>query len=129
VDKLIGFTAIAYTCALSIGSLVKPVKLDTNISNIDKLLHLGAYFGLAILWLSYFHIVKTSATQKWAKPIFYIAIALALVVYGIVIELLQGSATTYRTPDVWDVLANSIGVILGSLTFLLFFKKFKGLKS
>jgi glycopeptide antibiotics resistance protein len=73
--------------------------------------------------------VKTSATQKWAKPIFYIAIALALVVYGIVIELLQGSATTYRTPDVWDVLANSIGVILGSLTFLLFFKKFKGLKS
>ena len=129
MDKLIGFTAIAYTCALSIGSLVKPVKLDTSISNVDKLLHLGAYFGLAILWLTYFHIVKTTTTQKWAKPVVYISIALSLVVYGIVIELLQGSATTYRTPDVWDVFANSIGVILGSLTFLLFFKKFKGLKS
>ena len=57
---------------------------------------------------------------------FYIAIALALVIYGTVIELLQGSATTYRTPDVWDVLANSIGVILGSLTFLLFLRNLKG---
>ena len=132
MGKIIGFTAIAYTCALTIGSLVKPVKLiDTTISNIDKLLHLGAYFGLAVLWLCFIHSIKTGATQHWVafKPKVYITMAILLVLYGIIIELLQGSATTYRTPDVWDVLANSIGVLLGSLTFLLFFKKFKELKS
>ena len=129
MDKILGFVAISYTIALTIGSLVKPVTIDVSVRNIDKLLHLGAYFGLAMLWLSYYHLIKTSQYRKWAKPRAYAVVAIALVVYGIVIEILQGSATTYRTPDGWDVLANSIGVALGTLTFVLFFKKFIGLKS
>lgn len=129
VGKLLSIVAIGYTCALTIGSLIKPVQIDTSISNIDKLLHTGAYFGLALLWLSYIHLLKTSVERKWAQTRVYVITALILVIYGIVIELLQGSLTSYRTPDVWDVLANSIGVLLGSLLFVLFFKKFNGLKS
>ncbi len=129
VDKALGFIAVSYSIALTIGSLVKPIAVKTTISNIDKLLHLGAYFGLAILWLLYIHVLKMSLHRNWASSKIYFGTASLLIIYGIVIEVLQGSTTTYRTPDVWDVLANTIGVILGSLLFMLLFKKFNGLKS
>jgi glycopeptide antibiotics resistance protein len=34
------------------------------------------------------------------------------ILFGIIIEILQGTLTTYRSADINDVLANSLGVIL-----------------
>lgn len=128
--KILGVITLAYTSALALGSLVKPVRIDTTITHLDKLMHFSAYCGLAALWLSLLHLLRTRTTQKkWAPVRFYVIIGAALVVYGIIIELLQGGLTTYRTPDVWDAIANTVGVLVGSFAFILFFKKFKGLKS
>ena len=130
VVRILWVLTIGYTSALTIGSLIKPVHIDTTITNIDKLLHAGAYLGLTVLWMSLMHLLMTARSRKeWASLRSYIAIAVVLVIYGIIIELLQGGLTDYRTPDHWDVMANTLGVLMGSLTFMLFFKKFKGLKS
>ena len=128
VPKIICIVALSYTIALTIGSLIKLVDLTISFTYIDKVLHLVAYFGLSVLWLSFYHLIKKDFWTQWKPKMYYVFIAIALVIYGIIIELLQGSATNYRTPDMWDVLANSIGVVLGSTAFVLFFKNFKRLK-
>ena len=36
-------------------------------------------------------------------------------IYGIIVEVLQGTFTTYRTEDIADVFANSLGVVFAIL--------------
>lgn len=129
VLKILSVVAVFYTATLTIGSLIKPVKITVSINHIDKFLHLGAYLGLAFLWLSLYHLIKQRKLKGWQPFRSYIFIAILLVFYGIMIEVLQGGVTDYRTPDLWDVLANFIGVVLGGSTFILFFKTFKRLKT
>jgi glycopeptide antibiotics resistance protein len=42
-----------------------------------------------------------------------VKIILYAIVYGTIIEVLQGVATVDRDPDVLDVLANSLGALFG----------------
>jgi glycopeptide antibiotics resistance protein len=37
------------------------------------------------------------------------------IIFGIIIEVLQGTVTAYRSSDINDVLANTIGVLLMSV--------------
>lgn len=129
VGKIIGVVATLYTILLTIGSLIKPVHVVPKVTNFDKLLHAGAYFGLAVLWLLFYFMYKKITVKKSTQLKTYLIIALILIGYGIVIEVMQGSLTIYRQPDVWDVLANTIGVLCGCLCFALFFKKFKALNT
>ena len=46
-------------------------------------------------------------------------VAFACFVFGMLIEVLQGTLTSYRTPDWWDVVANSTGVVLAVLFFIV----------
>tara|TARA_B100000795_G_scaffold34444_1_gene22700 strand:- start:1695 stop:1928 length:234 start_codon:yes stop_codon:yes gene_type:complete len=48
--------------------------------------------------------------------------ALICIVYGTVLELLQGSLFSERFTDVYDILANAIGVLLGIVILKLFFR-------
>ncbi len=66
----------------------------------DKLEHIAAYTGL-MLW---FGGMFRRTLQPW--------VALALVVLGGGLELLQGLTPT-RTPDVLDLEADTIGVLIG----------------
>ncbi len=66
----------------------------------DKLEHIAAYAGL----MAWFGGMFRRTSQLW--------IAIALVVLGGVIELLQGLTPT-RTPDVLDLTADTIGVLIG----------------
>lgn len=81
--------------------------------NSDKIYHLFAYFSLAISWL--FSFLKKQNSK--------FIIALGCIIYGIIIEVLQNTLTTYRTGDYLDVLANTLGVVLGLVVFNLIFKK------
>ena len=66
----------------------------------DKVQHLGAFAFLTVWFAGVFerhHAVR---------------IAIALLAYGILIELLQ-SLTTYRAAEVLDVVADACGVALG----------------
>jgi VanZ family protein len=93
-------------------SFFTPPKTELdNISNIDKLAHICMYGGLcSILWIEYLR----SHIQIQRIRAFIGGIVLPIAFSGI-IELLQEYATTNRSGDWADMIANSIGVILAAL--------------
>jgi len=115
-DKAI-FIAISITIFIAILSLIKTDNiLLESFSNSDKVYHAIAYFFLMLSWLYTFH--KKEAFNKNVKYVI-----LACFIYGIIIEVLQGITTTYRTASYLDMLANGSGVVLAVLAFHLFEKK------
>ena len=106
--------AIGITIAIAYLSLMRMPKVEViSFNNIDKLYHLFAYFTLSSCWLFSFY----------KKPSLKYIIILICIIYGIIIEVLQDTLTLYRTGDYNDVLANTIGIILGLLVFNIILKK------
>ena len=109
--------AILCTLAILIGSLVSINSLVANIpvKLSDKSLHAMAYFVLAFCWFY--------ATYKSSRiHVSTFMVALLIIAFGMVVEALQGGLTSYREADVFDMLANSIGVFLAYLVFKLVLK-------
>jgi VanZ family protein len=94
-------------------SLLQLPSSKINIINIDKAYHSIAYFALGITWLFAYY-------KKPEKKYF---IVICCIIFGIIIEVLQSSLTSYRTGDYVDAIANSCGVLLALLIFNLFVKK------
>jgi hypothetical protein len=92
-----GWFGIALTLAVSL----MPPALGDDSGHADKLVHLFGYAFLMFWW------AQLVTRQRWK-------LAVAVVLYGIVIELLQ-DLTPARQPDLLDALANSGGVLLGWL--------------
>ena len=110
------YISVAITVSITTLSLVKTQeKLLTNISNEDKFLHLFAYLTLTTSWL----ISKEVKFKKIAD----IVILICCFIFGIIIEVLQVSITTYRSASFLDVIANSLGIILGFILFKTFIRK------
>lgn len=86
---------------------------------MDKLVHFGIHFILVFCWLVYY--TKSSSSFQ-LRNILYIA--LICVIYGILIEVLQGVTKT-RGSELADVYANITGTALGVLVFLILKTKFK----
>lgn len=115
--QLLFAAALAYTGLITYLSLINLA--DTSVGKLgvgDKLMHLGAYFGLAIIWLLFF--LFKAENERFAKNI--VLICAGCIVFGTFIEVLQHMLTEYRQLDLLDVLANSIGAIVaGALVWLL----------
>jgi len=77
-----------------------PPRSTVSIGEYDKISHLFAYLCLA---LNSFILIK---------PKKYFVGAIAIICYGISIELLQAYIPG-RFPSFWDGLANSSGVVIG----------------
>ena len=109
---------IAISVALFIGylSLKKMEALPIQFSHSDKMYHAVAYFLLGFTWLLSF----PKSSQK--KRLKY-AIVILCIIYGIVIEVLQGTLTAYRTASLLDVLANTAGVIAAMMLFNKVYRK------
>ena len=71
---------------------------------------------LALTWLLSFPESRNKKNLKYA-------IAFGCVFYGIIIEVLQTTLTTYRTASFLDVVANTVGVFLALLIFKSIYKK------
>lgn len=112
LDKFIYF-AIIITTAIICLSLLKLPNTNNSYINIDKIYHLVAYFFLAISWLISFY------KQEKSK----LFVVFSCIFFGIIIEYIQSNFTSYRTGDMLDIIANTIGVILALLSFNLIFKK------
>ena len=85
----------------------------------DKAVHAGIFLILMCsLTFSVFkqHIYKNLKRNSLRSS------ALICIVYGTVLELLQGSLFSERFTDVYDILANAIGVLLGIVILKLFFR-------
>ena len=106
-DNFFLIGAFGITIAISTLSLIKAPKTDVGFSNIDKMYHLFAYFTLSLFWLFSFY--KKSSLKYF--------IVLACLIYGILIEVIQHTLTTYRTGDYKDAIANTLGSIFGLIVF------------
>lgn len=85
-------------------------ELDT-VTNIDKLVHICMYGGLcSVLWIEY---LRTHATINRLRTLIG-AVVLPILLSG-VIELLQEYATTNRSGDWADMIANSTGALLAAI--------------
>ncbi|WP_273272621.1 VanZ family protein [Maribacter polysiphoniae] len=96
-----------------------------SIPYADKIVHFTFYFVAVILGSLYF----LSLNNPWAKTLVkIIKLALLLVVFGMVIEVIQGTLTVNRSGDVFDAMANSTGVAVGFIIILSQFYGQRGLK-
>ncbi len=112
------YIAIFFTISITIGSLVKSDFIVVkSISVSDKTYHLIAYFLLMLSWLNVF--CKKETFQKNVKYVI-----LGCIIFGIIIEILQGIITSYRTASYLDIVANTIGVLLAVVIFHVFEKIF-----
>lgn len=105
--------SIGITVSIAILSLVKLNKAPVTISNIDKIGHAVAYFSLTFSWLQVF--LKKRRQRN--------IIVFCCLIYGIIIEVLQGSLTNYRSSEFYDILANALGITLAFAIVVSFFKK------
>ena len=93
-------------------SFFTPPKTQLDeVTNIDKLVHICMYGGLcSILWIEYLR----SHRHIQRFRVFIGGIVLPITLSGI-IELLQEYATSNRSGDWADMIANSIGVVIAAL--------------
>jgi VanZ family protein len=110
----------AFVIAISTTILVAYLSLSSSgvgitlpYKNIDKVFHFTAYFVLTTTWLFAFR-------DKNVK----FKIALALTLYGIILEFAQEWFTDNRTKDVYDALANTFGIIIAIILFKYIYNNF-----
>ena len=121
MQKLLGarilfFIAFAYTMTLTWFSLIR-MNFRVHLGDFnptDKMLHAGAYLFLVLFWKIFF-IIKKDNSSSYKSNLLWVGLGCFL--FGMLIEVLQGTLTSYRTPDWWDIVANSTGVILAVLVF------------
>jgi VanZ family protein len=101
------FLAVTWTVLITVASLVSFNTVPkVNLPGNDKVVHFLFYLVFVVFW---------SLTKK--QSVFEIKYGLKIVVlaiiYGIIIEVLQGVFTKTREADFYDALANSLGAIVG----------------
>ena len=107
--------SILYAITLAVVCLIKLNNLpDIRVSNGDKIFHLLSYLVLTFLWVNTF-IYKF----KFKKERAIVYAGLFCIAFGIIIEVLQGSVTSYRSSDIYDVVANTLGVLIMVFIFVI----------
>ena len=102
------FLAVANTVLILVLSLINMENVPNfKYSYTDKFEHVIAYTVISFFWMLSCQLGKIKVKK--------VNLILIIISYGIVIELLQMSITTHRTGDLLDVVANSTGVILGTI--------------
>ena len=108
--------SIGYTIAITYAFLTpikKTISIDLFIP-IDKFVHIFLYFILTFLWLNYIFTKKKQKNVIKTIVVFFIV----CIIYGIVIEVIQELWIPTRGADLLDIIANVIGIILGSFLIL-----------
>ncbi len=101
-------------------SIVPKINIGLNINSGDKYLHTIAYFTLAFVWFFVFR-------DNFKNTSFKIYLIISLVFYGIILEAFQDKLTNYRTADLYDIVANTIGIIIATVFFNKFLKWFNSI--
>ena len=90
-----------------VGSLLPPRHIEPlTFSLSDKLIHAIYYFMLTVGWLS----IYAQGNQKKQLHVVFSLLAL-----GLLLECLQALLPVDRVMDVYDLLANSFGIVVGLL--------------
>lgn len=124
--KLLFLLALLFTISITVGSLISTSSIPKfKVAVSDKLIHSVSYFILMVLWFAF---VISKYKKVNYKVLLMITASLAFV-YGIIIEVLQGVFTSSRTADIFDILANGMGIIFAAFLLIVFQRNFIKLKS
>lgn len=110
---------IASSCLLP-ASAFRQFTFD-SLFEIDKVVHLVLYFVFVVLWAISFP-EQFSKRQK-------IILGAVSIGYGVLIEVLQSVMALGRAYDIDDIIANTIGCILGLLSISFVRRKMPLLKN
>ena len=98
-----GITFILILIAI-VGSLLPPQQMEQITFNLsDKLIHCLYFTGLTLFWIKS---TKELSNKRLTKT------ALLVFLFGLVLEILQGTLPIQRNMDILDLLANSAGIFL-----------------
>jgi VanZ family protein len=107
-NTLIHSVTVIYTIAIAVLSLAHLTELpELNTGFDDKIAHFILYAGLCLFWFMSLHVFKIKSSLLIAS--------LLSIVFGAVIEVLQGVVSIYRTADIFDLVANCLGVLIMAL--------------
>ncbi|MCE2772541.1 MAG: GNAT family N-acetyltransferase [Bacteroidetes bacterium] len=84
----------------------------------DKWVHAGIFFVLVLLFL------RANVLELKSQIVVARMGLAAMIVYGGLLEVMQGALFEERTADVYDFIANSFGAVLGFVLFSRLIKKF-----
>ena len=112
--KIILSIGIIYTLLITVVLLVPTTEIpQIRVSYIDKLAHLLIHWLLSFIWLWYrFSGDKCHISVKNVFVVLFICFS-----YGVVIEAAQHWFTLSRSFDMYDIVANGFGSVLGLLSF------------
>ncbi len=113
--------AIALTILIAYLSFTSKQIPEIEIGNIDKYAHIIFYTILSFSWFLALSIKNTSKYKS-------LLIGFCVLFYGIIIEVIQENYTTNREGDIYDVIANAIGILIGFGIFIFWKQKIKVLK-
>ena len=113
-NTLIHSVTVIYTIAIAVLSLAHLTELpELNTGVDDKIEHFVLYAGLCLFWFMSLYVLKTKSSLLIAS--------LLSIVFGGVIEVLQGVVSIYRTTDIFDFVANCLGVL--TIALVIYTKK------
>jgi VanZ family protein len=108
-DKAYSVPAIVWLGTITLLMLLPGKDLpEVEIRFFDKYAHIGVFFLLVLLWL------RWDSHRQWHKGRWII---IASILYGGLIELLQGAFYIDRFASWGDALANAMGCLIGYLIF------------
>ena len=80
----------------------------------DKLVHIGLFAVLLFLWRSAF---------DWELPNYNLVLLFLALLYGLAVEFIQRYFVSNRDFDLYDVLADTIGAMIGLAIWLASYRK------
>ena len=90
--------ALFWTIAITVASLISVGEMPkVDLPGNDKTIHFLFYFVLTLLWY-------VALERKYKNRLLKFLIVGASIIYGIIIEILQGVLTQNRQADVYDAL-------------------------
>lgn len=108
--------AITISIVIVITSLINPQGIPLKSIHVsDKTLHSFAYFVLMNAWMM--------ELLRRNKVKFQYILLILLTIFGIIIEIFQGGMHNHRTQDLFDAIANFIGLLIGMIVFRYLFVK------
>lgn len=112
--------AILYTLLVTIAFLLPANDVpQVRIPFLDKFIHVFIHWILCFTWLWYFFVADNYHSFK--KNVF--VVLFSCFCYGFLIEVLQHWFAQSRQFDLFDIVANGIGCLIGLLFFLIIRKR------
>jgi hypothetical protein len=81
-----------------------------NIFQVDKIIHIGLFAAMVVLWSLPF-ISRIENSDRLNNVL--IGVALAFILYGILIEFIQGNFIRNRAMGIDDMIADALGCGVG----------------